>query len=130
MNWELRIVVLDTCILDPCPSLLVKATRKGAGGWIHAILNSSLREEMIPLALKEAVKCPLLKSPFEDLENLDNFHRKCSTFLLLGKVVEKAVSLQLQRVMDKVDDLDYFQSKFILRYNTEMGVVMFVDYLQ
>lgn len=41
MNRVLGTVVLDPCILEPCPSWLDKATRKGACGWIHAILNVS-----------------------------------------------------------------------------------------
>lgn len=44
-----------------------------------------------------------------------------------GKIVERVLSSQLQRVVDEVDHLDLFQSSFRLGLSIKIILVMLVD---
>ena len=52
-----------TTQLDPCPSWLIKKSARGVCTWILEVINSSLREGVVPAPLKEVVIRPLLKKP-------------------------------------------------------------------
>lgn len=44
-------VISTVCELDPCPSWLVKATWEATYGWVLAMVNSSFREEVVPITI-------------------------------------------------------------------------------
>lgn len=59
----LEAVSSATCILDPCPSWLVKASRVAARGWVQALVNAASWEGAVP---------PAQEAPL-DPTVLDNF---------------------------------------------------------
>lgn len=97
--WSLR---PSSCLLDPCPGWLIRSAQGGLAEWTGRAVNSSLREEVLPPALKRAVVCPLLKKPSLNHNNLNNY-RPVSNIPFLGKVIEWVVAIQLQRVLEETD---------------------------
>lgn len=59
-------------MLDPYLFLLAKATLEGVCDWVGAVVNSSLREEVDMLPLKETVLCFLFKGSSLDPVNLNS----------------------------------------------------------
>ncbi|XP_053112164.1 uncharacterized protein LOC128327386 [Hemicordylus capensis] len=103
-----------------------KAAREGTGRWLEVIINASLREGRMPSCLKEAMLRPFVKKPSLDPSNLHNY-RVVSNLLFLGKVIERVVISQLQKVLDDTDYLDPSQSGFHPGYGTETALVFLVD---
>ncbi|KAF7245591.1 Eukaryotic translation initiation factor 3 subunit M, partial [Varanus komodoensis] len=100
-----------TCLLDPCPSWLLKKAKDGIGTWILEVVNASLRDGWVPSSLKEAVVRPVLKKASLDPDVAVNY-RPVANILFLGKVLERVVAGQLQAFLDETDYLDPFQSGF------------------
>ncbi|KAF7250622.1 hypothetical protein EYD10_03728 [Varanus komodoensis] len=114
-----------TCLLDPCPSWLIKDSKHGIGTWILEVVNASLREGRVPAPLKEAVVRPVLKKASLDPEMATNY-RPVANIPFLGKVLERVVG-QLQALLDETDYLDPFQSGFRPGYGTESALVALYD---
>lgn len=117
---------LVASVLELCPSWLIKAAREGTYDCVLVVFNNSLREKVVPLALKEAVVCCLLKEPSRVPTSLASFC-PVSNLPFLGTVVEKVVTWQLQWILDKVDYLDPFQSGFRPSYGTEKAMIVLLD---
>ncbi|KAF7244902.1 hypothetical protein EYD10_08831 [Varanus komodoensis] len=115
-----------TCLLDPCPSWLIKDSKHGIGTWILEVVNASLREGLVPAPLKEAVVRPVLKKASLDPEMATNY-RPVANIPFLGKVLERVVVGQLQALLDETDYLDPFQSGFRPGYGTESALVALYD---
>ncbi|KAF7251615.1 Ena/VASP-like protein [Varanus komodoensis] len=115
-----------TCLLDPCPSWLLKKAKDGIGTWILEVVNASLRDGRVPAPLKEAVVWPVLKKASLDPEVAANY-RPVANLLFLGKVLEWVVAGQLQALLDETDYLDPFQSGFRPGYGTESALVALYD---
>uniref|UniRef100_A0A803TBP9 Reverse transcriptase domain-containing protein n=1 Tax=Anolis carolinensis TaxID=28377 RepID=A0A803TBP9_ANOCA len=114
-----------TCILDPCPSWLVREARGGLAEWVKVVVNASLWEGIFPVSLKLAVIKLLLKKPSLD-NSLDNY-RPISNLPFLGKFVERVVATQLQAFFVETDFLDLAQSGFRPGHGTETTLVALVD---
>lgn len=65
-------VKTTTCLLDPFPSWLIKAIRKGLVKWVGGVVNVSLQHGRITPCLKEAIGRQLLKRPSLDPTMLNN----------------------------------------------------------
>ncbi|KAF7247065.1 RNA-directed DNA polymerase from mobile element jockey [Varanus komodoensis] len=115
-----------TCLLDPCPSWLIKDSKHGIGTWILEVVNASLREGRVPAPLKEAVVRPVLKKASLDPGMAANY-RPVANIPFLGKVLERVVAGQLQALLDETDYLDPFQSGFRPGYGTESALVALYD---
>lgn len=74
---------------------------------VWVVVNHSLREGVVLLALKDAVVHPLQKGPLLDPTSLDCFH-PASNLPFLEKVVEMIVSWQMQKILDEANYLDLF----------------------
>ena len=116
-----------TCVLDPCPSWLIKAARGGMADGVREVVNASLQQGRIPACLKEAVIRPLLKKPSLDPSVLDNYW-PVSHIPFLGNVLEFVVVSQLQGFLKEVDYLDPFQSGFRPGYGTDTALVALVHW--
>ncbi|KAF7241261.1 Maternal embryonic leucine zipper kinase [Varanus komodoensis] len=115
-----------TCLLDPCPSWLLKKAKDGIGTWILEVVNASLRDGRVPAPLKEAVVRPVLKKGSLDPEMAANY-RLVANIPFLGKVLERVVAGQLQALLDETDYLDPLQSGFRPGYGTESALVTLYD---
>ena len=62
--------------------------------WFVNIINSSLREGMLPSCLKETIIWNMLKHPQLASDNLNNFH-PITNIPFLGKVIKRVVANQL-----------------------------------
>lgn len=71
-------------------------------------VKSSLREEVIPFALKGAIVHHHLKKPLPIPAVLDNLHLRLQ-LPFLRKATEKVAQLQLPMTSKKADDLDPFK---------------------
>ncbi|KAF7238147.1 Sperm-associated antigen 17 [Varanus komodoensis] len=114
------------CLLDPCPSWLLKKAKDGIGTWILEVVNASLRDGWVPAPLKEAVVRPVLKKASLDPEVAANY-RPVANIRFLGKVLEQVVVGPLQALLDETDYLDPFQSGFRPGYGTESALVALYD---
>ncbi|KAF7242125.1 Transcription factor COE3 [Varanus komodoensis] len=115
-----------TCLLDPCPSWLLKKAKDGIGTWILEVVNASLREGRVPAPLKKVVVQPVLKKASLDPEVTTNY-RPVANIPFLGMVLERVVVGQLQALLDKTDYPDPFQSGFRPGYGTESALVALYD---
>ena len=83
-----------SCILDPLPASLMKNCLDMLLPTITNIVNLSLSTGTMPETLKVAELVPALKKHDADHEQLSNF-RPISNLVMVSKVIEKAVSVQL-----------------------------------
>lgn len=61
------------CVLDLCPSWLIKAVGGGMANWVRGVVHASLQQGRIPACVKEVVMRPLLKKPYLDPNLQDNY---------------------------------------------------------
>ncbi|XP_062839868.1 uncharacterized protein LOC134299860 [Anolis carolinensis] len=100
-----------TCILDPCPSWLMREARGGLAEWVKVMANASLWDGKFPVSLKMAVIKLLLKKASLDPTLFRNFW-PISNLPYLGKVLEHVVASQLQGFL--VDMIFWIQHSLAL----------------
>ena len=83
-----------SCNLDPLPASLMKNCLDMLLPTITNIVNLSLSTGTMPETLKVAELVPALKKHDADHEQFSNF-RPISNLVMVSKVIEKAVSVQL-----------------------------------
>ena len=88
------------CSLDPLPPWLLISCFEQLGPILLHIVNCSLRTGMFPDLLKKAVVKPVIKDFKDDIDSLANY-RPISNIAFLSKLVEKAVSYQLNEHLNK-----------------------------
>lgn len=89
-------------MLDLYPSWFIMAVWKGMYDLVWMLVNSSLKEGVILLTLKEAVVYPLFKGLPLNPTRLDSFC-PVSHIPFLGKVVERVVAWQRKRTLNEAD---------------------------
>ena len=82
----------------------------------------SLKNGVMPYALKVAVLKPLLKKQDADFEQLQNF-RPISNLTFVSKLIEKAVALQLNDHILRHHLDETFQSAYKAFHSTETALV-------
>ena len=88
------------------------------------LVNLSLSTEIVPFDWKMARVVPLYKSGGH--ASIDNY-RLISILSVMSKVMVKAVNVQLQRYLQRLDPLSPFQAGFRQHHSTESAVLYFTD---
>lgn len=107
-NLEQESVRSSTHVLDPCLLCFLPFAREGLFKFTHVG--------------HVAVVHPLLKKPFLDSNVLDSC-QPVSNVPFLEKNLKWVVATQLQRLVDKIEHLDAFQSNFGPSFGTETTMI-------
>ena len=111
-----------SCDLDPLSASVLKTCFPIILLTITSIINMSLKNGVMPYALKVAVLKPLLKKQDADFEQLQNF-RPISNLTFVSKLIEKAVALQLNDHILRHHLDETFQSAYKAFHSTETALV-------
>ena len=111
-----------SCDLDPMVTELVKDNIDLLLPSITSMVNQSLKEGHVPLALKTATVRPKLKKSDLDINELKNY-RPISNIPLTAKVLEKIVSRQLNEHIRLNGLHDLYQSAYRQHHSTETALL-------
>ena len=100
---------MKSCILDPLPATLLKQHFDLLLPIIMKIVNLSLESSLFPSSLKTAFLSPLLKKANLDHEILANY-RPISNLNLISRIIEKVVTVRLQKYLEANQLNDPLQS--------------------
>ena len=110
------------CDLDPLPASVLKTCFSIILPTLTSIINMSLKNGVMPCALKVAVLKPLLKNQDADFEQLQNFC-PISNLTFVSKLIEKAVALRLNDHILRHHLDETFQSAYKAFHSTETALV-------
>ena len=111
-----------SCEIDPIPTALLKEHTDIVAPTIRDIINLSLTLGTMPLQMKEALLCPLLKKLDLDLLQFKNY-RPISNLTFISKLVERAVCEQLMDHTHKTGKLEDLQSAYRSDHSTETALL-------
>lgn len=111
-----------SCNLDPIPTWLLKECVGELLPIITAIINQSLLKSIVPAYFNRANVKPLIKKAGLDKEVLKNY-RPVSNLPFISKLVEKVVSVRLQRHLKDNTLYDFFQSAYRQHHSTESALL-------
>ncbi|GFR88481.1 RNA-directed DNA polymerase from mobile element jockey, partial [Elysia marginata] len=111
-----------SCVLDPIPSDLLEQHIDDLIGILTNIINASLREGVVPSALKTAAIIPLIKKADLAPNILKNF-RPVSNLPFISKILEKIVLEQLKLHLEKNNLIEPFQSAYKAGHCTETALL-------
>ena len=100
-----------TCGLDPIPTSIIKGEPEVFAPFLTKIVNCSLHNGSFTSELKQANVKPLLKKLGLTADDKKNF-RPVSNLSLVSKLIERAVSEQLNKHADKTGNLESCQSAY------------------
>jgi len=107
------------CSFDPVPTWLLKDCIHLLAPFITTIINRSLTNGCVPSAFKSAHITPLLKKSGLDLNEACNY-RPVSNLSFLSKILEKAVSRQLDSYLTVTKLFSSHQSTYRKFHSTEI----------
>lgn len=123
---ELRKLIMagnsKSCMLDPIPTTLLKASLDTLLPVLVKIVNLSLTTSTVPSKFKMAVVFPLIKKLLLERENFKNY-RPVSSLPFIGKITEKVVVKQMNTHMTVNEFHDLFQSAYRVGHSTETALV-------
>lgn len=126
VNKIIRSSPNKSCLLDPLPTWLLKASINTLLPFITSIVQTSLSSGVFPAALKEAVVTPLIKKLNLDRDSLKNY-RPVSNVPFLSKVIEKAALSQISDYLDESDLYVENQSAYRRGHSTETALLKVQD---
>ena len=112
---------LKSCSLDPVPTTVLKNCSDFVAPLITHIINKSLSKSFMPRSLKQAIVLSLLKKA--SLEKIPKNYRPVSNLPFLGKLIEKAVSLQFTDHIDTHSLSEPLQSAYKKLHSTETALI-------
>ena len=110
-----------SCNLDPLPASLMKNCLDALLPTITNIVNLSLLTGTMPETLKMAGLVPALRKHGADHEQFSNFC-PIPNFVMVSKVIEKAVSAQLTDHVRTHHLEEWFQSAYKIHHSTESAL--------
>lgn len=116
---------IKTSMEDPIPSKLMQSSLDEMIPVLTQLVNQSLKEGSM-MGVKESILNPLLKKSGLDADNKKNF-RPVNNLLFLSKLVERAVSNQLNDHMTKNNLHEESQFAYKTHHNTENMMLGIVD---
>ena len=109
------------CVLDPCPTYLVKQYLNDLLPFITITINSSLESATFPESWKCAIVKPLLKK--SGLECIYKNYRPVSNLPFLSKVCEKSVISRLREYVEENDLAPIMNSAYRAHHSTETALL-------
>ena len=109
------------CAQDPIPTALLKQILPSIAALISAIINTSLRDGIVPESFKRALVKPLLKKP--SLELLEKNYRPVSNLSYISKLVECVVAAQLVSHIESQGMMEAHQSAYCPSHSTETALL-------
>ena len=111
-----------SCFLDPIPTSLLFTHIDNIVESITTIINDSLSSGIVPSSFKHALVKPLLKKCNLDNEVLKNY-RPVSNLSFISKILEKIVSIQINKHLSTNKLLESHQSAYRKHHNTETALL-------
>jgi hypothetical protein len=107
--------------LDPMPTWMIRDSIDEVLPALTKIINLSLTLGNMPKSLKIEIIKPLLKKL--ELELIKKNYRPVSNLAFLGKLIERAVALQIVDHMQANGLMDMFQSAYKMYHSTETALL-------
>ena len=127
---EVKSIVLSSspksCSLDPIPTQLLFQNIDCIIDAITTIVNDSLISGVMPICFKKAIISPLIKKQNLDINELKNY-RPVSNLPFVSKIIEKAVSIQMNEHLTSLSLFESNQSAYRKFHNTETALVKIVN---
>ena len=111
-----------TCGLDPIPTSIIKGDPEAFAPFLAKIVNCSLHNGSFTSELKQANVKPLLKKLGLTPDDKKKF-RPVSNLSFVSKLIERAVSEQLNKHANKTGNLESFQSAYRENHSTETALL-------
>ena len=111
-----------TCGLDPIPMSIIKGDPEAFAPFLTKIVNCSLHNGSFTSELKQANVKPLLKKLGLTSDDKKNF-RPVSNLSFVSKLIERAISEQLNKHAKKTGNLEPFQSAYRENHSTETALL-------
>ena len=111
-----------TCGLDPIPTSIIKGNPEAFAPFLTKIVNCSLHNGSFTSELKQANVKPLLKKLGLTVDDKKNF-RPVSNVSFVSKLIERAISVQLNKHAKKTGNLEPFQSTYRENHSTETALL-------
>ena len=109
------------CELDSMPTPLVKKCANELLPLLKRIVNESLRQGYVPEKCKTAIVRPLLKKP--SLDRILKNYRPVSNLNFIGKLIERAVNIQISSHMTTNNSNEKMQSAYKSGHSCETALV-------
>ena len=109
------------CVLDPIPTALLKQILPSIVALISDIINTSVRDGIVPESFKRALVKPLLKIP--GLELLEKNYRPVSNLSYISKLVERVMAAQLVPHIESEGMMEAHQSAYHPSHSTETALL-------
>ena len=125
MNTTCRLVkqaANKNCTLDPAPTWIVKQFVDELSSFICCVINSSIRDGVIPFRQKCAIVTPILKKETLDPSDLNNY-RPVSNLSFLSKIFERVIYEQMEAYLRENNLMPERQSFHRRNHSTETVVL-------
>ena len=109
------------CALDPIPTALLKQILPSIVALISDIINTSLRDGIVPESFKRAFVKPLLKKP--GLQLLEKNYRPVSNLSYISKLAQCVVAAQLVTYIERYGMMEAHQSAYCSSHSMKTALL-------
>ena len=118
-----------TCRLDPIPTSVVKKCVSLLQFILLNIINLSLRQNVYPDILKNALVTPIIKDENKNSDDYKNY-RPVSNLKFLAKLLENVMYIQINEHIESQSLYPNFQSAYRKFHSCETALIQVVDDIQ